>query len=116
MKEHEILNTGLAFALEFGTNWLQPIQSRLSEKYPDLKTKELNNYDKICRAAMKAGHEYVYKMLETAAREREKPDQQILADELQSFLHQKYPWVDENNIKSIFSQGCYYAYKDGLVL
>src|SRR5689334_4606755 len=86
MNSEGILNTGLAFALEFGTNWLEPIQSRLSEKYPTLKTKELNNCDKICRTAMKAGHDYVYKMLETAARERKKPDQQNLADQLQSFL------------------------------
>src|SRR5688500_7562296 len=114
MNEEKILNKGLKFALEFGPDWLQPIQSRLSKKFPDLKTEDLNNYDRICRTAMKSGHEYVYKILESATKRNSKVKERDLAVELKSFLHQDYPWIDDKNMKSIYSQGCYYAWKDGL--
>jgi hypothetical protein len=114
MNEEKILNKGLQFALEFGTNWLQPIQSRLSNTFPHLETNDLNNYDRICRTAMKTGHNYIYKKLESAAFENRKLNEKDLARDLKSFLHKDYPWIDDSNLKTIFSQGCYYAWKDGL--
>jgi hypothetical protein len=115
MSEEKILNQGLEFALEFGSNWLEPIQSRLSNKYPELSTDELNKYNSICRAAMKDGHDFIYKQLTIAAKEKRKIKEMDLADELKLLLHKKYPWIDSQNLKTIFSQGFYYAWKDGLV-
>lgn len=115
MNEEKILNKGLEFALEFGHNWLQPIQSRLSDKFPDLKSDELNNYDSVCRTAMKQGHDYVYKTLEITTRENKKIKEKQMAEELKSFLHKEYPWIDSDNLKRILTQGYYYAGKDGLV-
>lgn len=100
--------------MEFGPNWLQPIQSRLSETFPDLQTEELNKYDSISRTAMRDGHEFIYKTLETAADEKRKIKEKDVSDELQLFLRKKYPWVDSGNLKRIVSQGFYYAWKDGL--
>ena len=114
MNEEKILNRGLELALEFGPNWLQPIQARLSKKFPDLQTEELDKYDSICRTAMKDGHEFIYKKLETAADKKRKIKEKDVSDELQLFLHTKYPWVDSKNLKRIVSQGFYYAWKDGL--
>jgi hypothetical protein len=114
MQEDKILNKGLEFALEFGSNWLQPIQSRLSDKFPDLNSDELNKYDSLCRTAMKQGHDYIYKTLELAAKENRKMKEKGMAEELKSFLHNEYPWVDSGNLKRILSQGFYYARKDGL--
>jgi hypothetical protein len=115
MTEEKILNGGLEFALEFGPNWLQPIQSRLSKKFPDLQTDELDKYGTICRTAMKDGHDFIYKTLETAADEKRKIKEKDVSDKLKLFLHAKYPWIDSENLKRILSQGYYYAWKDGLV-
>lgn len=115
MNNATILNQGLELALEFGTNWLQPIQPRLSEKFPDLKTKDLDICDKICRKAIKSGNDYIYNTLEAAAVQRKKISQDDLANNLRSFLNKDFPWINESNMKSILSQGCYYAYKDGLI-
>jgi hypothetical protein len=115
MTEEKILNRGLEFALEFGSNWLQPIQSRLSKKFPDLQTDELNKYDTICRTAMKDGHDYIYKTLVTAAKEKRKIKEKDVSEELKLFLHKEYPWIDSGNLKRILTQGFYYAGKDGLV-
>jgi hypothetical protein len=114
MTKEKILNRGLEFALEFGPNWLHPIQSHLSKKFPDLQTDELDKYDSICRTAMKDGHEFIYKTLEIAAKEKIKIKEKDLEDELNSFLNKTYPWIDSGNLKRILSQGFYYAWKDGL--
>ena len=114
MDEDKILNKGLEFALEFGPSWLQPIQSRLSAIFPELRPDELDKYDSVCRAAMRKGHDYVYKALEAATDEKRKIKQTEIANPLVSFLHQEYPWIDSENLKRILSQGFYYAWKDGL--
>lgn len=115
MTEDYILNRGLEFALEFGPNWLQPIQSRLSEKFSNLQPDELNIYDSICRTAMKDGHDFIYTKLKTAADEKRILKEKDVSDELKLFLHNKYPWINSRNLKEIISQGFYYAWKDGLM-
>lgn len=114
MHEEEILNEGLALALEFGSDWLQPIQARLLSKFPELKIQDVNRYDKICKIIMKKGNEYIYKKLGDAASQRKTIKREDLADDLQSFLERDYPWINSENMKRILSQGYYYAWKDGL--
>ena len=61
-KEENILNEGVSLAMEFGKNWLQPIQKRLSKKYPKLSTTELDEYNTKCQSAMKLGHDSMVKL------------------------------------------------------
>jgi hypothetical protein len=110
----EILNKGLEFALEFGKNWQQPVQSRLAKNYPTLNADELNSYNEICRKVMTTGHQYIYRALESATLENKKIKTSHLAADLKLFLHKDYPWISSDNLKSIHNQGCYYAWKDGL--
>lgn len=63
---------------------------------------------------MKDRHEFIYKKLEIAAEEKRKIKEQDVSDELELFLHKKYPWIDSHNLKKILNQGFYYAWKDGL--
>lgn len=114
MTDEKILNKGLELALEFGPNWMQPIQSRLSKKFPVLRTDELDKYNSICRTAMRDGHDFVYKTLEAAADEKRKISDQEVSDKLKSFLQERYPWINSRNFRSLLSQGFYYAWKDGL--
>lgn len=48
----DVLNSGLDFAMEFGKDWLRPIQERLRAKFSDLTPSELDAYDRACREAM----------------------------------------------------------------
>jgi hypothetical protein len=114
MNEEKILNRGLEFALEFGPNWLQPIHSRLSDKFPELKSDELNKYDTICRTAMRQGHDYIYNSLTKATDENRKVKEKEIAEDLKNYLHRQYAWIDSGNLKRILSQGFYYAWRDGL--
>jgi hypothetical protein len=112
--EEEILNSGLYFAMEFGENWLQPIQERLLKKYDFLKTSELDHYDKIVHSAMNEGHKFVYDNLTDLCDKKQQVKSDLLQKNLSDFILDKYQWVSDGNIRRLYSQACYYAYKDGL--
>ncbi len=53
--DEQILNVGLDLALEWGMNWLQPIQERLAARFPPLTPAQLDSYDQLCREVMNWG-------------------------------------------------------------
>jgi hypothetical protein len=112
--ENEILNSGLDFAMEFGEHWLQAIQERLAKKYDFLHTEQLNHYDLMCRKAMKDGHKFMHNTLVALSKEKRTISSKELEAKLTSFMQSNYPWIDHSNLSRLFSQSCYYAYKDGL--
>lgn len=99
-----ILNVGLRLAREFGEHWLQPIQGRLSKRYPDLSTDELEEYNRICQEAMRL----VYTFAEEKGSEPS-------ADDFKAAISSRYPWINRANLSRLRSQGHYYARKDGLI-
>lgn len=102
------LNAGIEMAMEFGQNWLRPIHERMSARYPLLSESELDGCDKRCREAMKFGHLVLRECWRAASSEKTAAfrlfRQRVLA---------VYPWVSPANLEHLFSQGCYYAWKDG---
>jgi tRNA isopentenyl-2-thiomethyl-A-37 hydroxylase MiaE len=53
--DNKILNQGMELAMEFGKNWLMPIQDRLGKKHKRLNREELDHYEKVCRKALEYG-------------------------------------------------------------
>ena len=104
-----VLNVGLRLAMEFGENWLQPIQGRLSNRYPDLSADELAEYNRICQEAMRFGHDYVIRFAE-------ENDSGPSFSEFKAAIYSKYPWVSRAKLSRLRSQGHYYAWKDGLII
>lgn len=104
----DILNCGLWLAMEWGENWLKPIQSRLAQEFPGLSPDELDQVNVICQAVMKFGNNLVYSMAET---NRGQVDEGVW----KTAVSHQYPWVDDKNYGRLFSQGMYYAWKDGLI-
>jgi hypothetical protein len=109
-----IYNKGLDYAMEFGSNWLQPIQSRLSEKYINLSNDELNHFDKVCRKAMNDGHKFIYNRLAKLYEKQKKISQSHLEEEFKDFITNRYNWMSNKNISRLFSQSLYYTMKEGL--
>jgi hypothetical protein len=106
--DERTLNVGLDMAMEFGPNWLKPIQERLGKKFPELNPLELDEYDRICREAMNFGHAQVVPC------EREsKGDRHAAFERFQTNVLARYAWVSRKNLDHLFSQGWYYAMKDG---
>ena len=100
-----LLNEGLDLAMEWGKNWLKPIQERLAVHHPELSQDELNEINAICQSTMKFGHDYVYNLALKTGKDTKKSD-------LELAMQSRYPWVNAKNISHLFSQGMYYAWKD----
>ncbi len=99
-----VLNDGLDLAMAFGTNWLMPIQARLAKKHPLLSESELDEYNKICQEAMKFGHQKSSKVFGVK-------DPKTRMSNFWEQYNNKYPWVNEENVLRLYSQGMYYSMK-----
>ncbi|MBW3570973.1 MAG: hypothetical protein KY467_07695 [Gemmatimonadetes bacterium] len=105
-----ILNAGLDLAMEFGPNWMQPIQARLAARHPRLSTEALDAYEAACRETMTWAHLRVPEHWNAVG-----------GDEAEAFRRFKvqvltaYPWISGKNLKRLWTQGRYYASKDGLL-
>jgi hypothetical protein len=106
--EEALLNYALDLAQEWGKQWFKPIQPRLLEAYASLSEPELDRLNSIAQCAMKFGHDLVYSMAEQHGK---KVDESTWREKYVA----RYPWVDEKNLRHLFSTGMYYAWKDGVV-
>ncbi len=107
MTQDEILNAGLSLAMEFGENWLRPIQSRLAEKFPDLSSQELDEYNSICKSAMGFGNNSISIAME------KRDGQELNYAAWETAVVNVYPWINRENLARLFNQAMYYAWKDG---
>lgn len=104
----KVLNLGLKLAMEWGEDWLKPIQERLRAIDPNLTDTQLDDYNSICQDAMKFGHAKMYALAEKAG-------SGVDRDAFFRVFKDRYPWASDENMAHCFSQGMYYAWKDGLV-
>jgi hypothetical protein len=100
----EILNAGLNLAMEWGEDWLKPIQQRLARKYPGLTEEELNSYNEICRKAMKLSHSGIEDL-------SNKYGIDVPYEFFVKHIQGKLPWITEKNLSRAYSQGMYYIRK-----
>ncbi len=103
MDNPEILNTSLELALEWGKNWLQPIQSRLAKQFPHLSQQELDNYNHLAQEIMHYGWAIIKDMNFI--------DDPNASAAFKSKVLERYPSINQDNLSRLFSQGCYYALK-----
>ncbi len=102
----DLLNDGLQLSMEFGENWLTDIGDRLKSKYPQL-TVDLKKCEFLCRKINKHAHDFL----------RENPVRNkneigfIDFPEFHSLIKAKYSWIDDTNLRKLYSQSCYYALK-----
>ena len=101
----ETLNLGLAIAMEWGKDWLNPIQTRLKKQRPDLSPKQLRECNKLCQDVMRHGHKLVHEFLGPDF------DTDSAFKPWAAKMRETYPWISDDNLGSCFSQGYYYASK-----
>lgn len=99
-----VKNTGLHLAMEWGPDFLKPIQGRLALRYPELSAAELDEANRICQEAMRFGHSEVEKLAVAHQFNVNKAEFALV-------MQQAWPWVDASNISGLFNQGMYYAMK-----
>ena len=102
--ENEILNYCLSLAQEWGPNWMQPIDERLSHLFPTMDIATIKFYSKVATVTMENGYSLVSKLIESHGIDKAK-----IA--FKSEIVEKYNWIDGSNVNHIFSTGSYYHYK-----
>jgi hypothetical protein len=101
-----LLNEGLALAMDWGDNWLAPINARLHERHRYLTTEELAVLNATCQGAMRLGHETAYARLRGGA-------EPVSLESFSAAVREKYPWVSQENLSRLLNQSLYYAAKTG---
>lgn len=106
--DDSILDRALTLAMEFGENWLQPNQNRLRGEYPHLTPAELSACNAVCQAAREHG------VLQVPACWREAAgDGSRAFTAWRAVMREHHPWISDGTARRLFSQGRYYAWKDG---
>jgi hypothetical protein len=103
----EILDHGLTLALAFGPEWLQPIQPQLARRFPTLSSRELDEYDAHCRQVRDVAQQRLSELAIGAG------ELDTVRDQWEAEIRAKHPWISEENLRHLYSQGCYYLYKNG---
>ena len=103
----EILNVALDMSMEFGENWLKPINERIHKKYPDISSKDLEKLNSLCKNVNQFANNYVYKSGLVINGEIKFVD----FNQFKIDILLKYDWMSENNLNRLYSQSCYYARK-----
>jgi hypothetical protein len=99
------LNKGLALAMDWGKDWLMPIQERLRAWDSSITPAQADAINEICQRAMRFGWELVRKQNGSALSDAE------LDEEFRQKMLAKFPWVDRENLSRLYSQALYYAMK-----
>src|SRR6267142_424250 len=82
-----LLNDGLELAMDWGEDWLAPIQDRLLQQHAYLRREELDELNATCQDAMKSGHDIAYKMVRESG-------MNVTQDEFTALVLAKYPWLN----------------------
>ena len=92
--------------MDWGQDWLAPIQERMLQRHSWLKAEELDKLNADCQAAMQSGHDTAYALVrgQGAAASQE---------EFVSLVLAAHPWVSADNAQRLFRQSMYYAVKTG---
>ncbi len=104
----EIENFALKLSLEWGKNFGKDISERLIKKFPALNISEIEYYKDLCKSVQDDCWKLVdYKGNSITVNELEK--------RLKDNVFHKYQWINQDNQRKLYSQFCYYFWKDGLL-
>ena len=102
----ELLNEGLELAMDWGGDWLSPINGRLHALHPYLGANELEESNVACQGAMRLAYETVHALLHGGSKS-------LAVETLAPIVRDRYPWVSQENLVRLLNQGVYYAAKMG---
>ena len=110
----EILNKGLKYSLEFGKNWMRPINERLSRRFPNLTNAELEEFNRICEQTRNSSLNHMSEILQRITDQQNRVKEKEIKSAITEWMRDQFPWVSSSNIKRIHSTGMYFGWKDGL--
>lgn len=98
--------------LEFGENWLVPVEERLGKKFPLLSKKAKIYLDKHIKEMREYGLKLVYECIDGATSEDEAFSKlEIGYPEILAKLQDKSPKLRPDLLEKLYSQSVYYSRK-----
>src|SRR5262249_55269272 len=104
--DEELRNLALALVLMWGPSRRLPAEDRLMAFVDDLDHGRAVSLVEDARSAEQIGNAYVRERYEASGHASEFGS---LAEMAQAVRH-RFPWVDDENVRHLFSQSCYYAW------
>jgi hypothetical protein len=106
-EERDILNGALEAVLKSGNDSSGFIKQCLARKYPDLIPEELDVYSRICRTAIRHGHDLLTSLPGSEDRAKAMPL-------WQASTVAEFPWITDANLALLLSNDVYHAENDPL--
>ena len=98
----ELLNFALDLSLEWGKNWMSPINSRVRAAHPELSEQDAETLNNWCVEAREFAFAEVEKWYPLEVEDK--------SERALETTRQKYPQIDEHNLSHLYNQGMYYAW------
>ena len=98
----ELLNLALDMSLEWGPNWLKPINERILVAHPQLTERDAQTLQLWCVEAREFAFAEVEKWYPLEVENK--------AERALETTRRKYPQIDAHNLAHLFNQGMYYAW------
>jgi len=99
--EHDIFNVAVRLSLEWGKNWLAPINKRIRKKYSYLTESDAEKLNARCKEIQR----FAWDLCE---KER---DGKMSVGDINKRINEKYPILDSENVSQLVSQNMYYVRK-----
>ncbi len=94
----ELLNRALDLSLEWGENWMKPINERIRAAYPELTEADSQTLNSWCAEASKFAHAKVEKWYALEVEDK--------AAKAMETTRQKYPQINEHNLSHCMIRAC----------
>ena len=97
-----MLNVALEMSLEWGENWLAPIQQRIQKAYPELTAGDADILNLWCIEVRKHAFALVKEEYPLAMANKD--------GTAMKRVKQEYPQINSENLARLYNQGMYYAW------
>lgn len=98
-------NLALGLALDWGPDWLQPIQARLAGLAPELDAQQRDALNALAQRVMRFGRKAMEDAMRLRGGQPAVPD----LDALRGRLGPEFGWIDHERLSRLHSQSAYYA-------
>lgn len=92
--------------MDWGENWLAPIQDRLRQRHPQLNPQQLDELNEACQGAMKFGRATAYELAQAGGA-------QVAPEAFAARVLAQYPWLSADNAERLQRQSLYFVWKAG---
>jgi hypothetical protein len=104
----DICNTALKISLQWGPERSTPFKTRLAEARPGISDRDIEALEKQSHEVESAAWGSVVEHMKAHGM-KDAPAREAWARPLLA----KWPWLDDDNLAMLWTQGCYYAWHDG---